>query len=265
MRNYKKELEAQLKEIDALITLNNKNLARLKNLPELGVKASTVRGCHQYYLIDKDTGKRKYASKEKGKLVKKLIQRDYAVAVDDKLVDLRNRLGRFISNYDICEVEALYEKLPAARKSMVNPVIEPDDTFIAKWKEEHLSMQNPYPVEGIYQTNRGEMVRSKSEKIIADALNKYNVPYQYEPLLELGYSTIFPDFVVLNVRTRKTLYWEHLGIVSDIEYATKNFKKIQNYEKHGYLLGKNLITTMESEDIPIDVKLVERKIKEFLL
>ncbi|SFN61856.1 hypothetical protein SAMN04487831_102175 [Pseudobutyrivibrio sp. UC1225] len=265
LRNYKSELEAQLKEIESLITLNNKNLARLKNLPEFGVKASTVRGCHQYYLIDKDTGKRKYAGKEKLKLVKKLIQRDYAVATDKKLVDLRNRLDRFISNYDICEVEALYEKLPDARKSMVIPVIEPDDCFIKRWYEAHPGQQNTYHEDGIYQTNRGDMVRSKSEKIIADTLEKYKIPYQYEPMLELGYNTVYPDFVALNVRTRKTLYWEHLGIVSDIEYATKNFKKIQNYEKHGYLLGKNLITTMESEDIPIDVKLVERKIKEFLL
>ncbi|SFH72967.1 hypothetical protein SAMN04487830_106120 [Pseudobutyrivibrio sp. OR37] len=73
------------------------------------------------------------------------------------------------------------------------------------------------------------MVRSKSEKIIADALEKYNVPYQYEPMLELGYNTIYPDFVVLNLRTRKTVYWEHLGLVSDIEYSTAFY-----YEQRGY-------------------------------
>lgn len=116
-----------------------------------------------------------------------------------------------------------------------------------------------------YYTSRGGFVRSKSEKIIADALEKYNIPYQYEPVLELGYNTVYPDFVVLNVRTRKTIYWEHLGIVSDMEYATKNFIKIQNYEKNGYLLGKDLIITMESSDIPMNIKLVEQKIKEFLL
>lgn len=265
LRNHKKELEAQLKEIEALITLNNKNLARLKNLPEFGVKASTVRGCNQYYLIDKDTGKRKYAGKEKLKLVKKLIQRDYAVAADKKLVDLRNRLDRFISNYDISEVEALYEKLPTARKSMVIPVIEPDDVFIKRWYEAHPGQKNTYHEDGIYQTNRGDMVRSKSEKIIADALEKFKIPYQYEPMLELGYNTVYPDFVALNVRTRKTLYWEHLGIISDIEYAAKNFTKIQNYEKNGYLLGQDFVTTMESTDSPLDVKLVERKIKVFLL
>lgn len=265
MRNYRKELEAQLKELDGLIKENGKNLAKLKNLPEFGVKASTARGSHQYYLVDKETGKREYAGFAKAKLVNRLIQRDYAIAVDKKLVELRKKLSKFIANYDIAEIDDLYEKLSAARRSVVVPIIEPIDVYIQNWLEQHSGQQNSYPEEGIYRANKGEMVRSKSEKIIADALSKYNVPYQYEPMLELGYNTIYPDFVALNVRTRKTIYWEHLGIVSDIEYATKNFKKVQDYEKNGYILGRNLITTMESADSPIDVKLVEEKIKEFLL
>ena len=137
--------------------------------------------------------------------------------------------------------------------------------YIERWLEQHPGNQNTFPEEGLYQTNRGEMVRSKSEKIIADALAKYKVPYQYEPMLELGYSTVYPDFVALNLRTRKTIYWEHLGMTSDIEYAVKNFKKIQAYEKYGYWQGRDLITTMESLEEPIDVKLVEEKIREFLL
>lgn len=265
LRNYNEELAVQLNELDSLIKLNTKNLDKLKNLPEYGVKASTVRGCHQYYLIDKSTGKRKYAGKEKAKLVTKLIQREYYVAVDKKIVDLRKRLSRFISNYDIGEIEAIYENLPEARKARITPIIESDEAFVKRWLVENQGSQNPFPVEGIYETNRGEMVRSKSEKIIADALEKYRVPYQYEPMLELGYSTVYPDFIALNRRTRKTLYWEHLGLVSDIEYAVKNFKKIQSYEKKGYLLGRDLITSMESTDAPIDIRLVEAKIKEFLL
>jgi len=265
LKNYRGELENQLLELDTLIKLNTKNLTKLKNLPEYGVKASKVRGYNQYYLIEKGTGKRIYAGKDKSKLVKKLIQRDYALAVGDKLAVLRNRLNKFISNYDISEIEALYDKLPVAKRDLVVPLIEPMDVFIAKWLEIHPEQQNPFPEEGLYKTNRGEMVRSKSEKIIADALNKYSVPYRYEPMLELGYNTVYPDFVALNTRTKKTIYWEHLGILSDLEYATKNFKKIQAYEKYGYLQGRDLIITMEFKETPIDIKLIEEKIREFLL
>ena len=265
MINYNKELEEQLKELDKLIKINTKNLAKFKNLPEYSVKASTVRGCHQYYIVDKGTGNRKYAGKKQHKLIEKLIQRDYEVEVDKKLAKLRKKLDKFISSYDISEVDGLYANLPAAKKDIVEPIIEPNDILVQRWMDDNPGNQNTFPDKGIYKTNRGEMVRSKSEKIIADALEKYNIPYQYEPMLELGYNIVYPDFVILNMRTQKTLYWEHLGLLSDSEYAEKNFKKIQEYEKNGYILGRDLITTMEFLDMPIDVKIVEDKIKESLL
>ena len=265
MENYKKQLEEQLKELNSLIKLSNKNIAKYKDTPAGHIHLSNCYGNAQYYYIDKTHGIRKYMGAEESKTVKKLIQRDYELAVNKKLIDLQKRLDKFLNVYDIDEINKIYTKLLDGRKRFVKPIIDTDDVFAARWMTDHPGMQNSYPEKGMYQTNRGEMVRSKSEKIIADALDKYKIPYQYEPILELGYNTVYPDFAALNLRTRKTLYWEHLGIVSDMEYATKNFIKIQNYEKNGYLLGKDLITTMESTDLPIDIKLVEQKIKEFLL
>ena len=265
MENLKKQLEHQLREIKALLKCSEKNVAKYNDLPDGNIHICSCHGSAQYYYIDKTLGIRKYMGAGEEKTIRKYIQRDYELAVNRKLIDLQKRLTKFLGTYDIADINNLYENLHEGRKRFVKPIIELDDAFIERWYREHPGMQNKYPEEGMYQTNRGEMVRSKSEKIIADTLDKYNIPYQYEPMLELGYSTIYPDFIVLNVRTRKTLYWEHLGIISDIDYATKNFKKIQNYEKNGYLLGRDLITTMESEDIPIEVKLIERKIKELLL
>ena len=168
LRNYKEELEEQLRELDELIKVNTKNLTKLKNLPDYGVKASTVRGCHQYYFVDKESGKRKYAGKEKYKLIKKLIQKEYAVSVDKKLFDLRNRLNKFILGYDINSIEALYDKLPDSRKNMLVPLVEPTSVFIQRWLEQHPGNQNTFPEKGLYQTNRGEMVRSKSDRRCID-------------------------------------------------------------------------------------------------
>ncbi|QFJ54311.1 hypothetical protein [Pseudobutyrivibrio xylanivorans] len=223
MENYKYHLEEQLKELNGLIKLSNKNIAKYKDAPSGHIHLSKCNGSVQYYYIDKTLGIRKYMNIEEIKTVKKLIQRDYDLAVNKKLIDLQMRLSRFLNLYDIDDITGIYSNLIDGRKRLVEPIIETNEMFIERWYEEHPGMQNTYPEEGMYQINRGEMVRSKSEKIIADALDKYGVPYQYEPMLELGYNTVYPDFVVLNVRTRKTIYWEHLGIVSDMEYATKNF------------------------------------------
>lgn len=207
---------------------------------------------------------RKYIKKKDIKNIARFAQRDYELNMNQKLKALERKLNTFLETYSP-DIVNEYDSYSDAKKAIIKPLIMTDGMFIEKWKAEHPGMQNSFPREGVYQTNRGEMVRSKSEKIIADALDKYHVPYQYEPLLELGYNTVYPDFVVLNVRTRKTLFWEHLGLLSDADYAVKNFSKIQLYEKHGYLHGRDLITTMEADVISLEIQLVEQKIKEFLL
>ena len=55
-------------------------------------------------------------------------------------------------------------------------------------------------------TEKGEAVRSKSEKIIADKLYMKEIPYVYEqPLYLKGYGYVVPDFKILNVRTKKRI------------------------------------------------------------
>ena len=61
------------------------------------------------------------------------------------------------------------------------------------------------------------------------------------------------------------IYWEHLGLVTNSEYAVKNFSKIMLYEKNGLYLGDQLLLSMESEKMPMDVKAIEEKIKKYLL
>lgn len=71
----------------------------------------------------------------------------------------------------------------------------------------------------IFQTARGEKVRSKSEVMIADTLQRFGVPYKYEYPLKLRKFTAYPDFYCLNLRTRKEYYWEHFGMMDNVEYA----------------------------------------------
>ncbi len=78
-------------------------------------------------------------------------------------------------------------------------------------------------------------------------------------------SVVYPDFILLNLRKRKTFIWEHLGLISDGAYATKNLKKLFQYEKNNYILGDKLLISEEAEDISIDLDLVNTKIKNYLL
>ncbi len=134
-----------------------------------------------------------------------------------------------------------------------------------RWQSLHFK-QNPYkPENKIYETKRGEIVRSKSEALIADILFYLRIPYHYEMPLKLGKGIIrYPDFTILKNKTREVYYFEHFGMMDNDEYRSKCFDKIDEYRKKGIYSGKNLIVTFETENIHLDIKGI-REILRILL
>ena len=100
---------------------------------------------------------------------------------------------------------------------------------------------------------------------MADLFLKMGIPYIYEPVFELEDGTfIYPDFALLNVRKRKTVYWEHFGLVTNSEYAQKTIHKLNQYEASGLNVGIDLLFSMESDENPLNVKQIVRKIEKNL-
>ena len=109
-------------------------------------------------------------------------------------------------------------------------------------------------------------MRSKSEILIADALNRYNIPYRCEfPVYSGGIIFAAPDFNCLNVRLRKEYYWEHLGKMGDESYADTNKDKMDKYALDPDFDETRLIITMETGNKPLNTKVVEEKIRKYLL
>jgi hypothetical protein len=97
--------------------------------------------------------------------------------------------------------------------------IEVDGRFF----EEHL----------IHRTARGEMVRSKSEVIIANALAAKGVDYAYERPLTIEGVTKYPDFTIEDMESGQTLYWEHCGMLHVPSYRRRWEEKLDWYRRHG--------------------------------
>ena len=112
-------------------------------------------------------------------------------------------------------------------------------------------------------TEKKERVRSKSEKIIADMLYHKNIPYKYEcPINLKGLGMIYPDFTCLRLADRKTILWEHLGMMTDPIYCQKAMKKIDIYAKNGFIQGRDIIYTFESEKYSLNTMSVENLINQ---
>ena len=131
-------------------------------------------------------------------------------------------------------------------------------------------MVNPqfYPSddENAIITEKGEQVRSKSEKIIADKLFMKGIPYVYEqPLYLKGYGYVMPDFKILNVKTRKEFFLEHFGMMDEVEYVRKALRKLETFEKNDIYPGEKLLMTFETSDSPINIKLLDEMVNRYLI
>lgn len=121
--------------------------------------------------------------------------------------------------------------------------------------------ENFYEDRLVHKTARGELVRSKSEVIIANALYYHNLDYVYEPELVLEGKIKRPDFKIADEDTGDEWYWEHCGMMDDPKYKKHWEEKKAFYKKNGIEEGKNLIVTYD-ENGSLDSQKVEEIIQD---
>ena len=119
-----------------------------------------------------------------------------------------------------------------------------------------------YEEKMIHKTVRGELVRSKSEVIIANALHYNGLDYEYEPELKLEDRVKRPDFKIEDYDTGVVWYWEHCGMMTDPQYRKRWEDKKKFYEKNGIVEGKNLIVTYDDENGGLDSDVIQKIIED---
>ena len=72
-------------------------------------------------------------------------------------------------------------------------------------------------------------------------------------------------FTVENAESGLCFYWEHCGMLGDAAYNKHWQEKQALYEKHGIVLGENLIVSKDSPDGGIDSAEIQGFIETYLL
>lgn len=125
----------------------------------------------------------------------------------------------------------------------------------------------------IHRTKRGDLVRSKSEVIVANELLAQGVDrYEYEaPLALPNGETRYPDFSIIDDDTGARYYWEHLGLLHNPDYAARWERKLAAYRAADILPHEDggggagtLIVTRDDEVGGIDAKAIAELITEVL-
>ena len=125
----------------------------------------------------------------------------------------------------------------------------------------------------IHRTKRGDLVRSKSEVIIANELLTQGIDrYEYEEALPLPDGrTRYPDFTIVDDDTGARFYWEHLGLLQNPDYQARWNRKLQAYRDASILPheeggGKEgtLIVTRDDDLGGIDAQAIADLIRDVL-
>lgn len=118
-----------------------------------------------------------------------------------------------------------------------------------------------------HETDYGELVRSKSEQILANALFAHGIPFHYEEefLYRIGnIGHVYPDFTIFFPDGRRKI-WEHLGMLDDIAYCTRFAEKLNLYQMNGFTIGKNLIITMDDANGNLSSGIIQQMIRDYIL
>ena len=105
-----------------------------------------------------------------------------------------------------------------------------------------------YAAHLIYRTSRGELVRSKSELLIAEKLFSLGMNYQYERVLDgtVRPGKLRPDFSFVD-DAGNLILWEHLGRMDRADYQDGWEWKRQWYAQNNFVEGRNLFTSTEEQ------------------
>ncbi len=215
--------------------------------------------CQYYQLTEENPKNGRYLGKKEEKLRNALSMKDYA----ERALPIAQKelavLRIFRKRLQIPAAEDVYNSLHPLRKKCIEPFWLPDDLLARRWEETLFRTKGIGEKIPEFITDNGERVRSKSEVLIADKLKKLGIPYRYECELCLKNGiTIFPDFTILNVRTRRVLYYEHLGRMDDPDYIAKTVRRMEWYRENGILIGDQLFITWETKEFPLNMRSAEK-------
>lgn len=264
MQNLKALLEEELQHLEKII---EKTESCLKDVPEGRINISECHNIPQFfhYQMGCKNSKGTYINKENEELISALVQKSYNTAVLKKARIRAKKIKNLIKDYDKGEFESIYLNQHPERQKRIEPIEKPWSIYVDEWESQSYRGKDFSDTTKYILTDKGEKVRSKSEKIIADYLFRKGIAYKYEcPLYLKGMGTIYPDFTLLSPATRKEIYWEHCGLMDNYNYAFSAIKRINIYQKNHIFPGDRLILTFETDKIVLESEIIQKIVDKYL-
>lgn len=254
MKRLDSKLKIEARRLENIIKSIRK---RLEKVPKGSLHIIQSKENVEYYYREegstKETGR--YIKKKDLSLAKQIAQRDYDRKVLALAIKRCKAVNQFRKIMEETNLGKIYSNLHKARKSLLEEAILSDEEYIKQWESVEYSGKGFEIDAPEIITEKGERVRSKSEKMIADKLYAKSIPYRYEYPVQLSNGkNVYPDFTVLKMPEREEVYLEHFGMIDDRDYLENMLYKLSTYERNGIFLGINLFMTHETRKNPLSMQ-----------
>lgn len=224
----------------------------------------------QYYNQDKKKYVCKYIRRSDEKIAEEIVKREYYSSVYKILMKKKKALNSLFVDFDN-QIENCYNRLDEGKKSLIEPIVGTAQSKIVAWYHQEYEINMSYPENLTHETDRGEMVRSKSEELIANYLYsiKDKVDYRYEMPLKIlvngRIEIIYPDFTIINLRTGEIFYLEHVSRLDLETYHDSFVWKHRAYVENRYIQEGKVIYSFESNGYPFNLRYVKNLISDKII
>ena len=205
-------------------------------------------------------GRNELIRKSSRSLAKELARAAFARFRLEELRKEKDAVNAYLRNAGCMDSSVFFEKYPGIQELLTDE--RPRSIRIREWLEAPYKKPDSTYTGTLYPTLKGDLVKSRAEQMIADALYLAGIPYRYECGISFngGKTWYYPDFTILHPVTGEIFLWEHFGMEELERYRHKNADKIYVYFDNGYIPGKNLISTVSTDQC----KLTPARIQEIL-
>lgn len=205
-----------------------------------------------------------YIPKSNRKLAEQLAVKRYLRLLQKEQIAEKEAMQAFLMKYPKSRKKESQELLEHAEyRELLKAHFYPLNDELKEWQEATYDKSEKYPEQLVHKCGFGLVVRSKSEAMIATFLQMNKIPFRYECALRLNRGVIYPDFTIRHPRTGERYYWEHFGLMDDLDYARKFCSKMQMYTMNGIVPSIQLITTYETKEHPLTVDVIEGTIRRY--
>lgn len=260
--------EEAARRMQELQKAKNEIIKRIDKYPEGIIHICKSNGNLQYRLRNR-TGEKadeylKFTDKRINIYLQKKNDEESLKLINKELANIKHFLEK--SGDPITKLQSIYSQKPTDVKKRVIPIDVNDEDYVEMWLSQPYIKKEIKSENQIYRSEKGDIVRSKSELNIANTLFKYHIPYKYEcPFTFRTGRRVYPDFTVLQVKKRREVYWEHRGMMDDAEYLKGTIPKMKEYMNEGIFLGDRLIISEESLRSPLSTNEIEAIVKHYFL